>query len=143
MPPLWPARIDYEDGDVVLPGYEVKTHPDRSLLTGGLITLLVPYGASALFGGFLVLAGGRNERQEFGPLLIPVLGPFVAMGMWETTHEEGAFIMLANGFAQVAGAAMIVSSILLPEKTLDRMATLPGKPEVFVGAGTATLRMRF
>ncbi len=140
---MWPASIDYEEGDIKLPGYEVKTHPARGLLTGGLVTFLVPYGISFIFGSFAALSGGSSTRQEYAPLLVPVVGPFITIGMWDQVSEDGAFIMLANGFTQAAGAAMIASSILLPDKFQERMAKLPGKPEVFVGAGTASVRMRF
>ena len=140
---MWPTRIDYEDGDVVPPGYEIITRPERGLLTGGLITLMVPYGISFLVGGLAVATGSNRSQEEYGPLLVPVVGPFITMGTWDSVQEEGAFIMLANGFAQTAGAAMIVASILLPDKYIERMARLPGKPEVFVGAGSTTLRLRF
>lgn len=141
--PMWPARIEFEEGDVIPPGYEIKSRPDRTLLTGGLITLLVPYTISFLFGSVFALDGGDREQREFGPLLIPVLGPFISMGMWDSTSEEGAFIMLANGFAQTAGAAMIVTSVLLPDKYIERMSAMPGKPQLFVGPGHASLRLRF
>lgn len=143
--PMWPARIDYEDGDVVPPGYDLKTRPGRGLLTGGLITFLIPYGISFLVGGVFALDGGDREQREFGPLLLPVAGPFVSLGMWDSTKNEepGVFLMLANGFAQTAGAAMIVSSFFVPEKYIERMATLPGKPKMFFGPGSATLRMTF
>ncbi len=140
---MWPARVDYQEGDIVPPGYEMKTRSEKGLLVGGIITFAVPYGISFLIGGLITLSGSNNDQEEFGPLLIPVIGPFITMGQWDRVNEEGAFIMLANGFAQTAGAAMLVSSILMPEKYLERMAKLPGKPEVFVGAGSATLRMRF
>lgn len=143
IPPMWPARIDYEDGDVVPPGYDIKTRPSSSLLSGGLVTLLVPYGISFLIGGVVALDGNDREQEEYGPLLIPVFGPFVSLGMWNSMSEEGAFVMLANGFAQTAGAAMIATSLLMPDKYIERMATLPGKPQVFVGPGSATLRLRF
>lgn len=140
---MWPARIDYEEGDVIPPGYEVKTRPERGLLMGGVVSLVVPYTISFLVGGFAMVDGNDRIQREYGPLLLPVFGPFVSLGLWEETSEQGAFLMLANGFAQTAGAAMIASSILMPAKTIERMAKLPGKPEVFVGPGQATLRMRF
>lgn len=140
---MWPARIDYEDGDIVLPGYELKKRPDRALLAGGLITLLIPYSISFLVGGVAAIDGGGSDLDEYGTLLIPVFGPFIALGSWDYVTEEGRFVSLANGFTQLAGAAMITSSLLMPEKYLERMAALPGKPEVFVGAGNATLRFRF
>jgi len=143
LPPMWAEKIDYEEGDVLLPGYELKTRPNRNLMTGGLITLLIPYGISFLVGGAVLLDGNDRRREEYAPLLIPVFGPFVSIGMWDRVSEEGAFVMLANGFAQVAGAAMITSAILMPEKYQERLSKLPGKPEVFVGAGSATVRLRF
>ncbi len=143
MPPMWPARLEYEEGDVVPPGYQLKSNPDRGLLTGGLITLLVPYSLSFLAGAAFVINGNDTSRKEFGALLVPAVGPFIALGVWDSTSEESAFLMLANGFAQTAGAAMIVTSILMPEKTLQRMGSLPGKPEVFVGPASASLRLRF
>jgi hypothetical protein len=143
IPPMWPPRIDYEEGDVVPPGYDLKTRPNRGLLSGGLVTFLVPYGISFLVGGVVALDGSDREQEEYGPLLIPVFGPFISLGMWNSVSEEGAFLMLANGFAQTAGAAMITTAILMPDKYIERMASLPGKPQVFVGPGSATLRLRF
>jgi hypothetical protein len=140
---MWPPRIDYEEGDVLLPGYELKTRSHKGLLTGGLITLLVPYGISFLVGGGVLLDGNDRRKEEYGALIVPVLGPFISVGLWESTSEEGAFFMLANGFAQVAGAAMITTSILMPEKYMERLGSLPGKPQVFVGAGSASLRLQF
>lgn len=143
FPPMWPARIEYEDGDVLLPGYELKTRSHKNLMTAGLITLLVPYGISFLVGAAVLLDGNDRQTREYAPMLIPVFGPFVSIGLWERVSEEGAFAMLANGFAQAAGAAMITTAILMPEKYQERLGQLPGKPQVFLGAGSATLRLRF
>jgi hypothetical protein len=140
---MFAERIDYEDGDVLLPGYELKTRPNRSLMSGGLITLLIPYGISFLVGGAALLDGSNRQQEEYASLLIPVFGPFISIGTWERVSEEGAFVMLANGFAQLAGAAMITTAIVMPEKYQERLAKLPGKPQVFIGAGSATLRLRF
>ncbi len=140
---MWPARVDYEDGDVVPPGYAIKTRAEKGLLGAGIITFGVPYGISFLIGGLIALNGSNSNQEEFGPLLIPVVGPFITLGQQDRVGEEFTFIQLANGFAQTAGAAMIVSSILLPDKYIERMAKLPGHPEVFVGAGSTTVRLRF
>lgn len=140
---MWPARIDYEDGDALLPGYELKSRPAKNLMTAGLITLLVPYGISFLVGGGALLSGSNRQTEEYAPLLIPAFGPFVSIGLWDRVSEEGAFVMLANGFTQVAGAAMITTAILMPEQYQERLSKLPGQPRVFVGAGSATLRLRF
>jgi hypothetical protein len=140
---MWPTRLEYEEGDDIILGYELKERSDRGLFVGGLVTLLVPYSLSFLVGGAIALEGNDRDKEEFGPLLIPVAGPFISLGTFNNVDEFDAFILLANGFTQAAGAAMITAGILLPEKYLERVATLPGKPQVFVGAGSASVKLHF
>lgn len=145
---MWPNRIDYEEGDDVLPGYDLRTRANRGLFVGGLVTFLIPYGLSFLVGGAIVVSGSDRDIEEFAPLLVPVAGPFITLGTWEPSSfnnddKFGEFILLANGFTQLAGAAMITASILMPEKYLERIGKLPGKPEIFVGAGSASMRLHF
>lgn len=124
-------------------GYELKSRPARGLLGGGLVTFLVPYSMSFLVGGISAVDGSNSAQEELGPLLIPVFGPFVSLGNAERPKETYAFVMLANGFAQLAGAAMITAAVLMPDKYIERLGALPGKPQVLVGAGSATVRLQF
>jgi hypothetical protein len=140
---MWPARIDYEEGDDVVPGYELKTRSNRNLVVGGLVTFLIPYSFSFIAGGAAALEGSDRDQEQYAPLLVPVLGPFISLGMFRSVDETDAFILLADGFTQAAGAAMITVGILMPDQYLERIATLPGKPEVFVGAKSATVRLHF
>jgi len=140
----WPPRIEYEEGDAVVPGYSIKTRSNRGLVVGGLVTFLVPYSISFLLGGFVVLEASDSKRNEYAPILVPVLGPFISFGTWEERIDEtDAFLLLANGFAQAAGVAMLTAGILVPDKYLERLAELPGKPQLFVGAGSASVRLQF
>ena len=144
LQPLWPARLDYEDGDDVIAGYQLKTRASRGLFIGGLVTFLVPYTFSLLYGGDALIDGSDRAQREEGPFVVPVIGPFIALGTTDDRIDETtAFLFLTDGFMQAAGAAMLTASLLVPEKYLERMAGLPGKPQVFVGAGSASLTLKF
>ncbi|MDC0747635.1 hypothetical protein [Polyangium mundeleinium] len=152
--PVLPRRIDYEEGDILLPGYELKTRATRSLVVAGLVTFAVPYGLSALVGAAYAFDDGDRDAESFGPLLVPVFGPFISLGIENARDSEFpnprsteddvfTFFMLLNGFTQMTGAAMFAAGILVPEKYLERAKALPGKPELFVGGSSAAVRFHF
>ncbi|HVK66019.1 MAG TPA: hypothetical protein VM694_16165, partial [Polyangium sp.] len=110
--PVLPRRIDYEDGDILLPGYELKTRATRSLVVAGLVTFAVPYGLSALVGGAYAFGDQENYAETYGPLLVPVFGPFISLGVENAQTPEFpnprsseddiyTFFMLLNGFTQM------------------------------------------
>lgn len=151
--PVLPRRIDYEEGDILLPGYELKVKPNRGLVVGGIVAFAVPYGLSALVGGASAL-DGENNSETLGPLLVPIFGPFITLGVTNARTNEFpsqrssdddlfSFFMLLNGFTQLTGAAMFAAGILVPEKYLERAQALPGKPELFVGGSSAAVRFHF
>ncbi|MDI1432809.1 hypothetical protein [Polyangium sorediatum] len=152
--PVLPRRIDYEEGDILLPGYELKTRATRSLVVAGLVTFAVPYGLSALIGGAYVFDDGDRDAETYGPLLVPVFGPFISLGIENartsefpnprsTSDDVYTFFMLLNGFTQMTGAAMLAAGLLVPDKYLERAQSLPGKPELFVGGSSAAVRFHF
>ena len=143
--PVLPRRLEYEEGDIILPGYELKSKPTKSLLTGGLVTFFVPYGLSAIFGAALLAEGGDRESAEFGPLVLPVIGPFITLGQNDDTSPDRyySFFMLANGFTQATGAAMIAAAILVPTQYLEFTDRIPGKPEVSLGPASASVKLSF
>jgi len=140
--PILPRRLDYEDGDPILPEYQLKTKADRGLLVSGLVTLLVPYGVSALFGA-AYLSDGGNDAEVVGPMIVPLAGPFITIAASDDDDEIATYFLLLDGFAQIAGAAMITTSILLPDKYLERTAKLPGKPEFLIGGTSAAVKLHF
>ncbi|MDI1451642.1 hypothetical protein QHF85_46805, partial [Polyangium sp. 6x1] len=152
--PVLPRRIEYEEGDILLPGYELKVRPTRSLVVGGIVTFAVPYGLSALVGGAFAFDDNDRDSETFGPLLVPIFGPFITLGIDNSRRQEFpnardsdddvfAFFMLLNGFTQMTGAAMIAAGIFVPEKYLERAQALPGKPELLVGGSSAAVRFHF
>ncbi|UQA63436.1 hypothetical protein [Polyangium aurulentum] len=140
--PILPRRLDYEDGDPILPEYQLKTKADRGLMVSGLVTLLVPYGISALFGA-AYLSDGGNDAEEGGPMIVPLAGPFITIATSDEDDEIAKYFLLLDGFAQLAGAAMITTSILFPDKYLERTAKLPGKPELLIGGTSAAVKLHF
>jgi hypothetical protein len=140
--PIFPRRLDYEDGDEIPPDYQLKTKADRGLVVSGLVTALVPYGISALFGAAFLSEGG-SDAAEGGPMLVPLAGPFITIAMRERTDQIGTYLLLLDGFAQLAGTAMFATGILLPDKYLEHTAKLPGKPELFIGGTSAAVKLHF
>jgi hypothetical protein len=140
--PILPRRLDYEEGDPILPEYQLKTKLDGGLLVSGLVTLLVPYGISTLFGA-AYLGDGGSEAEAAGAMLVPLAGPFITIAASDEDNEIGTYFLLLDGFAQLAGAAMITTSILLPDKYLERTAKLPGKPEFLIGGTSAAVKLHF
>lgn len=145
--PILPRRLDYEEGDPILPEYQLKTKPDRGLVVSGLVTMLVPYGISALFGAAFLGDGGRDS-EVIGPMLVPFAGPFITIAASYGNENNGpeeiaTYFLLLDGFAQIAGAAMFTTGMLLPDKYLERTAKLPGKPEIFIGGTSAAVKLHF
>jgi hypothetical protein len=140
--PIFPRRLDYEEGDVIPPDYTLKTKPDRGLVVSGLVTALVPYGISALFGAAF-LSEGDDDAARVGPMLVPLAGPFITIAMSEDNDRLGTYFLLLDGLAQLAGTAMFATGMLLPDKYLEHTAKLPGKPELFIGGTSAAVKLHF
>jgi hypothetical protein len=112
-------------------------------LISGAVTFGAPYIVSALVGGAFLSEGG--DGSAFGPLLIPVVGPFVTIG---TAQSEGlgTFFLALDGIAQTIGAGLFVAAFIAEEDYLERTGYAALKlqpPAVLVGPGSAALRWRF
>ena len=137
---IGPSRLPYAEGDPILPGYEIQSRPRISMAKAGIGVLAPLYGLSVLFGG-TYLGSERGEGKMYGPLLVPVVGPFITMGTADT-EEFGTMILAINGLGQAAGAALLVAGMLSNEKYLAlRSASI--RPEVFVGPSSMALRWQF
>ena len=112
-------------------------------MLAGLITFGSPYVVSALTAGAF-LSEGSNESEEFAPLLIPAVGPFITIG---TANSEGAgtFMLVLDGIAQTGGLVMLITGIAAQEQVLLRndVAQASPRPEVLLGPQSGTLRWRF
>jgi hypothetical protein len=108
--------MPFEEGQPIPPGYRVETRAKRGLIVGGAVTFGVLYLLSA-FAATVAIDG--NDSEEFGPLLIPVAGPFVTVG---TAGAEGVgtFALVLDGVGQAGGVAMFIAGIMTEEKFLLR-----------------------
>ena len=115
-PPLGPRRMPFEEGQPIPPGYRVETRARRGLIVGGAVTFGVLYLLSAFTASVAVDAG---DSEEFGPLFIPVVGPFVTIS---TADAEGAgtFALVLDGVGQAGGVAMFIAGLMTEEKFLLR-----------------------
>jgi hypothetical protein len=69
-----PAVLPYRDGQPIPPGYRLEEKRSSGLLYGGLTMWAVPYVTG------LITAAGYGFPHGSGWLVVPVLGPFIAMG---------------------------------------------------------------
>jgi hypothetical protein len=107
---------DWEEGQPIPPGYRPKT----KIRTG-----LVAAGAGVLGGFWLVTAmtsvvvADATSNRSVALGAIPIAGPFALLpqsGGFATVD----FLLVLDGVAQVAGAAMLVAGIAAPKTVLVR-----------------------
>lgn len=119
--PMGPRYLDYEEGDAIPPGYRTGTRVRKGLVVGGAVTLGVSYLLTIFVAGIGQLANdvGSTGSRDYGPLLIPVVGPFIGIA---TTHASngGAFGLAFLGVAQTAGLGMLIGGIAAPKTVLIR-----------------------
>jgi hypothetical protein len=115
-----PARLRYEEGDPIPPGYHVVHRSRQGLVIGGSIMFLVSYGIS------LSVAFIYDFKDETNWLTIPVAGPWLMMyhrSQPDCDSQSGngcveqgleailRFYLGADGVVQAAGAAMFLFGI--------------------------------
>ena len=119
--PMGPKVLDYEEGDAIPAGYRTGTRVRKGLVIGGSVMLGVGYLITIMAAGIgqAVNDVGDRGNKDFGPLLIPVVGPFVGIA---TTHASsgGAFGLAFLGTVQTAGLAMLIGGIAAPKTVLVR-----------------------
>jgi len=138
---LGPSRLAYSDTEPVPPGYEIQTRPAMGMAKAGIATFAPLYGLSVLFGG-VYLGSESGDAKRYGPMLIPVVGPFATIGTADT--DAGTLFLVFDGLGQLTGATLFVIGMLSEEKYLARQtAGLNLRPEVSIGPTSATLRWQF
>ncbi|MEO5726602.1 MAG: hypothetical protein ABI134_33315 [Byssovorax sp.] len=118
--PMGPKVLDYEEGDSIPAGYRTGTRVRKGLVIGGSVMLGVGYLITIMAAG---IGQAVNEvadgNKDFGPLLIPVVGPFVGMATTDPS-TGGAFGLAFLGTVQTAGLAMLIGGIAAPKTVLIR-----------------------
>jgi hypothetical protein len=114
--PRGPARLRYEEGDPIPPGYRVVNRSRQGLVIAGTVTFLVSYGIP------LTIALVANFEDETSWLAIPLAGPWLTMYALErpscnSSSDPGCFdqgvdsilrfYLAADGVVQAAGALML------------------------------------
>jgi hypothetical protein len=128
-PESWgPPRLAFVDGPVPA-GYVVVEEPRKGPLIGGAITFGVSYGI-----GLLVAAGYNLENGTYY-LAVPVLGPFLMLGLVDECEEDDwgyatydsdcrsrdvRGILALDGLTQAVGAALLTYAVGWPRKSFVR-----------------------
>lgn len=154
MPPWWlyQEKLPYVSGVDPPPGFHIERESNRGLVVSGTVLFLSAYVAS-IIGASSVIAGGDHHAEGYGPLFVPLVGPFITLGTGRDTQfsrsAAGGLIMVIDGLAQTTSLALLFVGIAAKHKVFVRgpgtgeaKATLPS-PEVLVGPGTTSLRLRF
>ncbi len=119
--PVGPRIMNYEEGQAVPEGYRVEERARRGLIIGGAVTFGVTYILSAMVGLVAESAdrASGGTGQSYIPLYIPLAGPFITIGTSDA-KGGGVFVLMVDGLAQVAGAAMFIGGLAAPQKKLVR-----------------------
>jgi hypothetical protein len=103
------------------------TRPNRTLITSGIVTLGISYGAAAI-------VGAQSDHDGDKSLLVPVAGPWMDLtsrGGCDVSpcgHETANKVLLvADGIVQALGALDIVLGFVMPERVSTAKAYVPGK----------------
>ena len=100
--PRW--AFPAEDGLLPPVGYELDYRPMKGLLYGGIGALAGGYAMGALVSGFDYMGSHREGPWDIA--LIPLVGPFVAVGMEPDSLANGFYV--ASGIIQNAGLALTI-----------------------------------
>jgi hypothetical protein len=125
-----PATLPYEEGQPVPEGYRVVSKPIRGLVIAGSVTT----GAMWILG--VSIASGGGFANGSGWLVLPVLGPWVAMGVRRSscagrsnlvdtatcTADDSLLrtVYVMDGLVQAAGAAMFIAGLAATRTELVR-----------------------
>jgi hypothetical protein len=147
--PPRPAKPVPMNPDDPPPGYHTESRARSGLVVGGAVMFGISYVLSAL----VAVSGQATGSSEYGPLFIPIVGPFIALGsthalqatndgLQQAGRALGAVGLVFDGVIQVAGASLIVVGLAASRDVVVRDPP-PGVPEVGLGPGGATARWTF
>ena len=112
-----PARIDdWHEGEPIPAGYHQVKRIRTGLVTGGGIMFGVSYLISVLIAAVGQDLSGANN--PFWPQFIPVVGPFIQMGV--TPLATVAVYCTFLGLVQAGGLAMFIAGFAAPHTYLAR-----------------------
>ena len=113
---IGPPQLDYVEGQPVRPGYRPVTEMRKGMFIGGTVTLGSLWVLSLLTGA---VASAASSAARFGPLYIPVVGPFVTIGT-APSADLGTAVLVLDGPGQSAGLALAIAGAVLKDTYLLR-----------------------
>lgn len=139
--PLTPPTLPYHEDRPIPPNYRLDERSNKALIITGFSLFGLAYGIS-LGVATIVLSGNSNDGEQFAPLFIPVVGPFITMATFE---DDASATLTLNGVTQSLGVISILIGIFATDKVLVRVDPFAASltPEVQVGLGSGSLRWRF
>lgn len=129
-------------GGVVPPGYHLEERANKALVISGSLIFGLPY----LLSVYGAVVGADSNEAPFAALFVPVIGPFIVAGSFDSGGYSGVAQMffVADGFMQATGAALFIAGFLKPRKYVVRgEAPVAYEPELRVGPGFVGMSMKF
>lgn len=128
---FYPAILPYREGLAVPAGYRVEHRSANGLIAGGLVTMVVAYGAA------LAVGVGDKFKDGTGWTVVPVIGPWAAIGarsfhcandpLQANACVKNAFsevqtiaILSADAVVQATGAVLFLAGLGSGEDELVR-----------------------
>jgi len=125
LPWYAPPTIPYLEGVPFPPGYWPALRPRRSFIAAGAALFGGSYLASVLTAA-TILGGNGKHSIEVAPLFAPFAGPFATLGTSRDVQlndpgvRTNGVLVIVDGVAQVAGAALFIAGYAAPERVLVR-----------------------
>jgi hypothetical protein len=120
-------ELPYEEGEPIPQGYRLVEQKRRGLIIAGSLTAGIPWVFS------VTAATAANFDNKAGYLVVPVLGPWLMLlsggakdrecasnEFCESSRSGTRAVLVFDGLAQTAGAAMFVIGMAVPRKRLLR-----------------------
>jgi hypothetical protein len=144
-PRLLPAEAvkGWQEGDPIPPGYGTTTTFHKGLVIAGAVTLGAMWVASIAAYAMLIEEDDRvtfddgsgnfvtiedDAEERWAPLVVPVVGPFIAIGTSEDT--SAAPYLVIDGVAQVGGLTMLIVGLVMKKEKLVWVGDLEIAPLV-------------
>ncbi len=116
-----PRSFPYEPGDDVPDGYRVVTTYNGPLLgSGGALFAFHYVLAVVLSSSDFTIGTGSEERDDArnDALIVPLMGPFIALGTEADRPVEEQVLFALDGIAQVASFSVAMSGLMLKQQWL-------------------------
>ncbi|MBK8217663.1 MAG: hypothetical protein IPK71_28385 [Myxococcales bacterium] len=107
--PSGPARMRWDDDRAAPAGYHLEGGVRSGLVIGGAVTFGSLYLLTALTAAAL---DDTNRERNAGALYVPVAGPFLHLK--DASSDTAKLVLVVDGLAQAAGAAMLVVGLTAP-----------------------------